>query len=770
MAAPASVLAELLQALAFTEKEPALSSCCLQPLADSLAAFLGALVSALEALEGAFAVPLPEHERGAALAREVEVLGTLSKMLEMASCRKVCAERQPGCRDVLARVIANHVDEHEVQVYGQWALAHLVGLGSTLDVVRPVFTNAVVLRAFLWTTADTSEELDWETKWALAQEALGTLGRHPDDVEMHQRCYQLIGARLTADQLGPGDQADPEVRRRSVLAASSVPALAHGLLRWVGAGSAGTKEACICALVALWQVYRGEGGSSDSWNLDAEARLREVEDQQRALSTALLRMSAEQAGGKLASYALDLLACTHGLPRLTQLLSSECAGAAAPRDLLWSTLASMGRLCRRACGAGEAADAVPVVLLALGDSPSSSLLELGVKVLSYCTDALCAELQGAGQQAPPAACLLERLRLCAERVAALVFRFQRERAGRWPTRSARALRAAAMADALCCHALRQSQQLREAAEARKASACWRSDSNTYTELESTLALQRTLWGAADVASSLRAALVGPVDTVPPDLGQEFFQVICYTLAEPDEQASAEDAAPVLEAVLMAADRFGSLAELESQTLGSIALALGQALRSLGRHHQALGPGQADLALRAAGALAGLLEHPLLPRRSAAASEVCGGLCAAASCGAWAQALLRAGAAEGAARVAAHLVETSGALVDPGSTDFGFALRALAEALEALQRLTGGQGGRGPAHMMAARPGVLLVQAAGLRALGRLAEDGAVPRSVDEARSLAEVARSALALHGGSAEHVRGPAERLLQRMASLSCG
>ena len=119
-------------------------------------------------------------------------------------------------------------------------------------------------------------------------------------------------------------------------------------------------------------------------------------------------------------------------------------------------------------------------------------------------EAICAELQGA-EQGPSATCLVECLRLCAERVVALVFRFQGGRAGRCPTRSAREMRAAAVADALCCQALGRSLQLREAAEARKASACGRSDSNAYIELESTLALQRTLLGAADVAAGLRAA-------------------------------------------------------------------------------------------------------------------------------------------------------------------------------------------------------------------------------------------------------------------------
>ena len=84
-------------------------------------------------------------------------------------------------------------------------------------------------------------------------------------------------------------------------------------------------------------------------------------------------------------------------------------------------------------------------------------------------EAICAELQGA-EQGPSATCLVECLRLCAERVVALVFRFQGGRAGRCPTRSAREMRAAAVADALCCQALGRSMQLREAAEARKASA------------------------------------------------------------------------------------------------------------------------------------------------------------------------------------------------------------------------------------------------------------------------------------------------------------
>ena len=57
---------------------------------------------------------------------------------------------------------------------------------------------------------------------------------------------------------------------------------------------------------------------------------------------------------------------------------------------------------------------------------------------------------------------------------------------------------------------------------------------------------------------------------------------------------------------MAVDRFGGWLELESQTLVSIALALGQALRSLGGHRQALGPMQADLARGAVLAPAGLL--------------------------------------------------------------------------------------------------------------------------------------------------------------------
>ena len=114
----------------------------------------------------------------------------------------------------------------------------------------------------------------------------------------------------------------------------------------------------------MWQVRKSEG-NRDTCNLDAHTKLREVEDQRRALSTALMRMTAEQAG-KLASYALDLLAYTHGLPRLTQPPSSSCAGAAAPCDLLWSTLTSMERPCRHACRAGEATDAVPAVLAALG--------------------------------------------------------------------------------------------------------------------------------------------------------------------------------------------------------------------------------------------------------------------------------------------------------------------------------------------------------------------------------------------------------------------
>ena len=112
----------------------------------------------------------PPHRRprtsgGAALAREIEVLGKLSRILEMASCRAVCAERHPGCKGVLAKVIANYAGEHDVQVYGQLALAHLLGPGNTLEVVRLVWANVIVLRAFLWTTRTRPRSLTERRSW-----------------------------------------------------------------------------------------------------------------------------------------------------------------------------------------------------------------------------------------------------------------------------------------------------------------------------------------------------------------------------------------------------------------------------------------------------------------------------------------------------------------------------------------------------------------------------------------------------------------------------
>ena len=201
-----------------------------------------------------------------------------------------------------------------VQSYAQWGLALLLGVAKVYEIVKPVRGHDAVTKAFLWTMAETSEELAWDDTWQLASEAMRIAQEYPHDSEMQRRCFQFLGARLSEFGLS----------QRRCSAAECVPLLVRGLTAWLGEQSQKGVEAAEGAAKALSRICTGDGCLDPAkTNPEAIERLRQIEeDPTRPLSASILRSAQSNAKESFQWRLLTLLATTRGFPGLVGVLSA----------------------------------------------------------------------------------------------------------------------------------------------------------------------------------------------------------------------------------------------------------------------------------------------------------------------------------------------------------------------------------------------------------------------------------------------------------------
>lgn len=770
-----SQVAELLEALVCTGQEPQVAQVVLPVLREAVSECLGRLVDGLEGCYSSAmgSVTDVDHQ---ALKTELALCKALGKILEIPAARAVCSsDRQSECVAALTQTIMRNPSEHDVQVNAQWALAHAVGILATLEIVKPSFKSPTVVRAFLWTAAEAKESLDWESQRMLAHSALQKVADHgattPADAETQQRCFELLGSRLAADALAAAAPPNPtDLPARQAAAADSVEALACGMARWAALASTGNERrvAAAKAAEALWQVCRGSG-SVASRNDFALEKLRALEDSQHLIEGVLRRLPPKAAQGSMASHLLGLLACVYGLPRLSALLSDSPLSSypavleAIPvqEELRWAALGAMKGI--EDFSAFDAVEAVHRILALVGSPPYSCLLrvETAVKVLAVLMEGMQSQLQ----PGLPCQGITAALRRSAESILGFIAPFQEAKEGRWPTKSARALRAAALADAQSRDALARSEFLLGAVHMRIEYACQRHDKNTYVELESTFALVLTLWGVERVLAILQDFL-DRRQSLHTTACQELLQTACRIFAGIEDELNAQDAVAILRALLKAKKCLSEEHELGAKTCGAMATAIGHSLGALGPTIAAAPCNDLQEIDLGARALASIIDFIADVDDIGIYFEVCWGVCQAVGTGTLSAKLIAAGLPPRLEALGDKLLiwATSQSNV---KTD---AASALTEVLEALGRLHGGS--FIPA-LKALRNCKALpaVQTACFRAIANLLDAGAVPE-FSEAAAMAAFCREATAGPALAAQDVAGLDERVrtaAERVLGLLC-
>eukprot|EP00930_Biecheleria_cincta_P072907 TRINITY_DN60248_c0_g1_i1.p1 TRINITY_DN60248_c0_g1~~TRINITY_DN60248_c0_g1_i1.p1 ORF type:complete len:788 (+),score=119.88 TRINITY_DN60248_c0_g1_i1:252-2615(+) len=678
--------AQILEALSWLGKRPEIAAVVLAPLTDALVACVKALVQALELYGSGEA----SSKAGVAtahirLSTERAICFVLGKLFQESAAKWVCTDYREQCAQVLANAIARHPKEHEVQVNGQWAHAQLVGIVPTLHVVQPLFNQSlVVVQAFMWTAAEAKETLTWEVKEMLVRNALQLMSESQcaEDVDTQRRCLELIGAQMSADSLGVRDR-DAATAAKVKLAAESVPVLVDRITRW---GSADTWFLTEKATEALWRICRGSF-AEPVMNHAAHHRLCELEHASKSLDHVLCLLVPIDLKGDLAAYLLDILASINGLSYLCTLLCTQPEAAHAghvnglqSEDLKWAVLKATKNL--QDFDAKDAAQLLQAILGSLQDSPSPGLIELASQALTVLLQGMQSQLPARGGEDN----ILLALRSAADNMLRFILRFQQAKDGRWPSKSATALRSIALADNMSRQSLAASEQLQGALKTRIEGACERHDKHTYSELESTFRLASTVWGINHILQMFQGVLEGGPNRLRKQARRDFIRATCRVVAE-SEDLTVPDALCVVASVLQAKEVLCSLQETEQETLASMASALGHAVGVLGREDASKSDQtlhQVDLAARA---MCFFLNSVVSASTMSDLNAVILGVCAAAAGGRIpCSALNAAGASEIMAGIAEKLVCLE---LNSGGHYEKNGKPALADALECLSRLRGG---------------------------------------------------------------------------------
>lgn len=684
----------------------------------------------------------------------------ISKLLEVHSDLPVhCRDQVPQIENLLATQLQAYPENHEVQAQAQWALVHLAGIQGAFEAVRPVAAHVPVKQAFYWAVADAPQVLCWSQRQPLVEDALQTLQAPQgcgDDANMHRRCFKLIGARLrpvNREDIVPSD-----------MVATCVQALAYGAARWVSQELHAASE----AVESLWHLCIGsdeeEGPcwKNEPFAVGARAHLAQLEQQSNCLYTAfcMLTSDLEDNGSSTGAHLVKLLASVGGLARLVQLLQArppQLPGRGDQSALLssehWTLIFSeMER--HEGFSPEEFQRAVNVLLQVANDMWS---VDGPVRALGALMDKAQGDLR-------LDASIQQAFRQGAEGVLNLLVRSQEGLQGRWPAKSAKALRAAALADPVTRDALKQSVQLHQGTRWRLDQASQRKayDKNVYKEVNSTLDLADTLWGAGWVLQVLQSVL----DTAPTMESQTrevFVQAACRVLADTENALDLQDARCVVACVQRAQEVLGQAEPTLRGCLGPLAQALGHALNALGAS-----PADEPVLREAVGLLAIILRAALEPPHAnlKLQEEISWGLCEAMAVpgGRIATALVEVGAEPVMVKlvedITQEIQEKSAVGQAPTTTTCSIAdTQPLSLALEALGRLRRTLGYLVLA--MSTRRQVQAVQIAGLSALKNLLDDGVQPSSPEEAGQLGTLCSTAEHDYGIRDEGVRVSAQRIM---------
>jgi len=353
----------------------------------------------------------------------------------------------------------------------------------------------------------------------------------------------------------------------------------------------------------------------------------------------------------------------------------------------------------------------------------------------------------------------------AKCVLGAILRFQKERAGRWPSMSAKALRAAALSDQSSRKFLEDAEVLRSAALQRIEGACERHDETSYGELYSTLALVCTLWGVQNILDTLSKS-------GSPDLHVQarhlLLQSSCRVIADTeDEELSGCDAAKVVLMLVAISVKQLLLEEVqgdgvERQSIGPLAQALGRALGVIAEND--LNFERADEAAQLLLVLVKEMKRPST-RGLLLAAELSWSLrsALAAPGGYVAVALEKAGAAGVAQNMAFALAKQAAEASNNSASEQEreYLTFALTEALEAYGCLVKQNFFAEVIVPLQQYLHVRVIQTSALRAHNNLVDRKLVAHNNETKAGLAAICQKVIARHGAADEAVRSVAERAL---------